>query len=121
MTWFNRRLCGIRFGLRYDLWYPILGRLQVAAARVLMAAGARLAETGVRMARAFDGLVFGGLRKRAYELGRRPGWHRHAGEVVEQARAREAAARGPGEVRPRMGTSFGAGVRRHEGIPGGRL
>lgn len=112
MNWFTRLRCWIRFSLRYDVAYPIRGRIMVFVARALLAMGMLAVEKAIRMALWFDSWIAGGIRKRSHQLRRSEEFSRNAADFVDEARALKEKLHGP-EPRPRAvpGTAM-AGIRR---------
>lgn len=76
-----------KWAWRHDVALPVLGRLEVAAARLLIGAGRSILEAGIHVAMVFDGYVEGGIRKRRRQLGRSTSWLDRAMVSVRQARA----------------------------------
>jgi hypothetical protein len=114
MNWWTRLKCMIRFSLRYDVAYPIRGRLMVLAARWLLALGVRAAEKGISMALWFESYIGGGIWKRAHQCGRSEEWSRSAAGFVDEARALKVKLHGEEpRIRPIPGTAM-AGIHKRD-------
>jgi hypothetical protein len=101
VKWFQKAWIGVKFSARYDIAYPIRGRIMVLTSRLLLAVGLAAVEKAIRAAIWFDSWIAGGIQKRAHQCGRSEDWSRRSADFVDEARALKVKLHGR-ELQPRL-------------------